>query len=309
MEQILTLTLNPAIDVSTSVDRVQPTYKLRCSTQQRDPGGGGINVARVVRRLGGDVSAIYTCGGATGQLLCHLVEKEQIPSYTSAISEETREDFTVYERDTGQQFRFVLPGPPLSEPEWRSCLDTLASIKAKPAYLVASGSLPPGVPVDLYARVSRIAREWGTKLVLDTSGPPLVAALQEGVYLAKPNLRELSEFVGRSLPDEADWVEAGSHLIDKGYVEILALTLGHRGGILFTRDAIWRSPPVPISTVGAGDSFLGGMVFALAGGQSLVDAFRSGIAAGSAALLQAGTELCHREDLERLYRDVTAVRI
>jgi 6-phosphofructokinase 2 len=160
--------------------------------------------------------------------------------------------------------------------------------------------------------VSRIAREWGTRLVVDTSGPPLVAALEEGVYLAKPNLRELSEFVGRSLPDEADWVKAGSRLIEKGHVEVLALSLGHRGGMLFTRDAIWRSPPLPVkavSTVGAGDSFLGAMVFGLATGQTLVDAFRFGIAAGSAALLQSGTGLCHREDLERLYRDVTAVRI
>ena len=312
MEPILTLTINPAIDISTSVERVQPSFKLRCSAQQRDPGGGGINVARVVRRLGGDVTAIYTCGGATGELLRRLVEDEQIPCCTSTIKEETREDFTVNERSTGQQFRFVLPGPSLSEPEWRACLDALAATSTKPAYLVASGSLPPGVPVDFYARVSRIAREWGTRLVVDTSGPPLVAALEEGVYLAKPNLRELSEFVGRPLPEEADWVEAGSRLIEKRHVELLALSLGHRGGMLFTRDAIWRSPPQPIkpvSTVGAGDSFLGGMVFGLATGRSAVDAFRLGTAAGSAALLQPGTELCHREDLERIYRDVTAVRI
>ncbi len=312
MEQILTLTINPAIDVSTSVERVQPTFKLRCSAQRRDPGGGGINVARVIRRLGGEVTAVYTSGGATGQLLSRLVGKERIPYWTSAIKEETREDFTVNERSTGQQFRFVLPGPSLTEPEWRSCLDTLTAIRVRPAYLVASGSLPPGVPADFYARASKIAREWGTKLVLDTSGPSLVAALEHGVYLAKPNLRELSGYVGRSLPDESAWIEAGARLINEGRIEVLALTLGHRGGMLFTRDAIWRSPPLPIkpaSTVGAGDSFLGAMVFGLATGRSVVDAFRLGIAAGSAALLQTGTGLCRREDVERLYGDVAAVRI
>ncbi len=312
MEQILTLTINPAIDVSTSVERVEPAFKLRCSAQQRDPGGGGINVARVIRRLGGDVTAIYTSGGATGQLLSRLVEQEHIAYCTSAIKQETREDFTVNERSTGQQFRFVLPGPLLTEPEWRACLEALTAMTIRPAYLVASGSLPPGVPADFYARVSKTAREWGTKLVLDASGPSLVAALEHGVYLAKPNLRELSEFVGRSLPDESAWIEAGARLISEGRVEVLALTLGHRGGMLFTRNAIWRSPPLPIkptTTVGAGDSFLGGMVFGLGSGQRVVDAFRLGMAAGSAALLQGGTGLCRREDVERLYRAVEAERI
>ncbi len=154
--------------------------------------------------------------------------------------------------------------------------------------------------------------DWGARLVLDTSGPPLAAALAAGVYLAKPNLRELSELLGRPLTDEKAWIEAGSRLVGEGRAEIVALTLGHQGGMLFTRDAIWRSPALPIvpaSTVGAGDSFLGGMVFGLAAGRNLADAFRLAMAAGSAALLHAGTELCRREDVERLYPEVTAARV
>ena len=187
---------------------------MRCSAQRRDAGGGGINVARVVKRLGGKVTAIYPCGGATGQLLCRLVEIEQIAYQTNAIVEETREDFTVSELETGQQFRFVLPGPYLSESEWRSCLQILTAIQSKPAYLVASGSLPPGVPDDFYVRAGRIARDWNAKFVLDTSGPPLVAALKEGgVYLAKPNLRELSGLADQPLLDEKALCEIGSRLI------------------------------------------------------------------------------------------------
>ena len=312
MDHIVTLTVNPAIDVSTSVDRVRPIQKLRCSAQRRDAGGGGINVARVVKRLGGDVSAVYPAGGATGQLLRRLVESEQIPQLTCDAAEETREDFTVCELETGQQYRFVLPGPLMSEAEWRSCLDVLKSIQAKPAYVVASGSLPPGAPDDFYARVGRIVSGWGARLVLDTSGPPLAAALAAGVYLAKPNLRELGELLGRPLADEKAWIEAGSRLVGEGRAEIVALTLGHQGAMLFTRDAIWRSPALPIvpaSTVGAGDSFLGGMVFGLAAGRNLADAFRLAMAAGSAALLHTGTELCRREDVERLYPEVTAARV
>ena len=127
MTQIVTFTPNPAVDVSTSVERIVPVSKLRCSPQRRDPGGGGINVARVVKRFGGDVMAIFLYGGATGRLLQQLVKREEIPTLASEIAEETREDFSVDEESTGKQYRFVLPGPTLSDAEWRAGLDTLAA--------------------------------------------------------------------------------------------------------------------------------------------------------------------------------------
>ena len=172
---------NPAVDISTSVEKIVPVNKLRCTSQLRDPGGGGINVARVVKRLGGDVVAIYPIGGATGDLLRRLVERENVPSQTSTIAQETREDFSVTEISSGQQYRFVLPGPQLNEAEWRECLNLVAKIEPFPRFLVGSGSLPPGVPDDFYARVSRIARQRGAKMILDTSGAPLAAAVAEGV--------------------------------------------------------------------------------------------------------------------------------
>jgi 6-phosphofructokinase 2 len=307
MTRIFTITPNPAIDLSTSVERITPTNKLRCSAARRDPGGGGINVARIIKRLGGEVMAIYPHGGATGELLTQLVEREGIASETSRIAEETREDFSVHEDTSGKQFRFVLPGPTLTEPEWRACLEALSGLEERPEFVIASGSLPPGVPADFYARVCRIAKSWNAKFALDTSGPALKAALDEGVHLIKPNLRELCEVAGERLDDEAAWVHACLRLVKRQQAEVVALSLGHRGALLVSREHVLRADPLPImpvSSVGAGDSFLGAMVWGLAGRSDLEHAFRLGVAAGSSALLNPGTELAHAEDARRLAADV-----
>ena len=304
--KIVTITPNPAIDIATSVPMVVPLQKLRCTAARRDPGGGGINVARVVQRLGGNAIAIYPAGGSTGHLLRRLVDSENINSVVVEIAEETREDFTVTEERSGQQYRFVLPGAPLRETEWKECLSAVAHTEAAP-FLVASGSLPPNVPEDFYARVARIAKRLGSKMVLDTSGTALTVALQEGVYLLKPNLRELQQLANCPLSGPDAWVEASRRLVTSGQAEVVALSLGHRGALLITADDAFRAhaPDVHVvSAVGAGDSFLGAMVRHLACGASLVEAFRYGVAAGSAAVLNPGTELCHAVDLDRLYTEI-----
>jgi 6-phosphofructokinase 2 len=312
MSKIITLTANPAIDVSTSVSRVLPIRKLRCKTARRDPGGGGINVARVIRRLGGAVTAIYPAGGVTGQLLRRLVEGEALQSMAIEVTQETREDFTVTEEETGQQYRFVLPGSPLSEREWNNCLKALTDLSEAPSFVVASGSLPPGVPEDFYSNAAKITKNWNSKMVLDSVGRPLASALQEGVYLIKPNLGELQELVHASLPDQTAWLDASRSIIKRGWAKIVALTLGHQGALLVTSEAAFRActPKVQVvSAVGAGDSFLGGMVWSLASGVDVEDAFRYGVAAGSAAVLNPGTELCHAADVARLYEQVQMERI
>jgi 6-phosphofructokinase 2 len=308
MTGIVTFTPNPALDVSTSVERIVPTHKMRCTAPRYDPGGGGINVARVVRRLGGEVTAIYPRGGATGRILDRLVEREQIARKTSDLAEETRQDIAVHEDASGQQFRFVLPGPAVADHEWRACLDVLAASAGRAGFVVASGSLPPGAPPDLYARVSRIVKSGRGRFVLDTSGPALKAALAEGVSLIKPSLRELCEAAGESLDGEADWIRACAGLVADGRAEIVALSLGHRGALLVARDRVLRAeaPPItPLSSVGAGDSFLGAMVWGLAAGYDLADALRLAVAAGSSAVLNPGTELAHADDTRRLFGTVT----
>ena len=303
MAAFITLTPNPAVDLSTSVDRVAPTLKLRCAAPRRDPGGGGINVARVIRRFGGDVEAILPAGGGTGQLLRRLIDDEGLNSRIIKTEVETREDFYVSERLTGSQFRFVLPGQPLREGEWRQCLAALAATTPSPKFVIGSGSLPPGVPDDFYAQAAAIARNLDAKFLLDTSGLPLGAAIAHGLYLIKPNLREMSELVGAELTTPNDWLVKARAVIDSGKVEIVALSLGHLGALVVARDQALRAhalPIRPVSAVGAGDSFLGALAFSLGGGATLMEAFRLAVAAGAAALTNEGTELCHPRDVYRL---------
>jgi len=312
MTDIVTLTMNPAVDISTSVGRVKPIHKLRCAAARRDPGGGGINVARVGKRLGADVLSIYPAGGPIGQLLQRLIEQEGVRGQSIPISQDTREDFTVHEVETGEQYRFVLPGPYLSEGEWLACLDAFTSFDDRPAFVVASGSLPPGVPDDFYSRFVQATRDKGAKIAMDTSGLPLRHALETGVYLVKPSLREMRELVAEPLERETECIAASRRLIEARRAEVVALTLGHYGALLVTRDLVLRAnalPIKPVSTVGAGDSFLGAMLARLAAGHGIEDAFRHGVAAGSAALLVPGTDLCRREDVERLLCDVTLQRL
>jgi 6-phosphofructokinase 2 len=307
MADIVTLAMNPAIDAWVSVDRIEAFHKLRCSAARRDPGGGGINVARVLKRFGADVTAIYTSGGGLGQLLRRLVEQEGLSGLTVPIANETREDFTVFEHRTGAQFRFVLPGPLLSEPEWTACLAILGELQPGARFVVGSGSLPPGVPEDFYARFAQTAKRTGGKVIVDTAGPPLRAAVEAGVYLIKQSLSEFRSFTGAPLETESELIGASRHLIERGHVEIVALTLGEQGALLVTRSCALHAPALtirPVSVVGAGDSFLGALIWSLAAGEPIETAFRYAVAAGSAALLAPGTDLCMRGDVERLFSDV-----
>lgn len=307
MTDILTVTMNPALDVSTSTELVRDTNKLRCTAPQFHPGGGGINVARVLHRLGSDCLALYVAGGLTGQRLHQLLEEEQVPRHCLPIAGETRESFSVHELSSGRDFRFVLPGPALTPQESGACLSYLDALGAPPRFLVASGSLPPGVPADFYARLAKLARARGSRLVLDTSGPALAAALAEGVYLVKPSLRELRELTGLPLATEPERRAAAQQLIRTGQAQVVALSLGESGALLVTADQALRarSVTVPVaSTVGAGDSFVGGLVWALNRETDLDQAFRYGMGAGAAALLAAGTALCQPADVERLSREV-----
>uniref|UniRef100_UPI003F4945A3 1-phosphofructokinase family hexose kinase n=1 Tax=Cupriavidus necator TaxID=106590 RepID=UPI003F4945A3 len=311
MTDILTITPNPAVDVATSIDRVSDTRKLRCSEPRRDPGGGGINVARVIQRLGGDCLAVYLAGGATGMLLQHLLDAERVPGVCLVIAGETRENFSVTESSTGRQFRFVLPGPNVAQDEWERCIIHLETLAKPPRYLVMSGSLPPGVPVDFYTRLARLARARGTQIVVDTSGPALVSALTEGVNLVKPSLAELRELTGLPLHGEEEWRNAALEVVRDGRAQMVALTLGEHGALQVTADQTLRAPalPTPVSSsIGAGDSFLAAMVWALNRHASKREAFHYGLAAASATLLSAGTGLCQRADVDRKYREISGMK-
>ena len=311
MSPIVTLTINPAVDISTSVRKMLPFTKMRCAEAQRDPGGGGINVARVLTRLGIDTIAIYPAGGATGQTLAALVEHESVRSIVIPTAHNTREDVTIFDETTREQFRLVFPGALLSDFEWQQCLDAVTRISSQAGFVIASGSLPPGVPDDFYGRVVKASKKTA-KVIVDTTGTALKAALKAGVYLIKPNLHEFQDLAGISTKDEPSLLEAGRSLLDRYRIEIIAISLGSQGALLLTRDIALRAnglPIEPVSVSGAGDSFLGAMVSSLANNGDLEAALRYGVAGGSAALLRPGTGLSLREDIHRLASSVKLTAI
>lgn len=307
MKAILTLTMNPALDISLAVERVEKKRKLRGGPATLDPGGGGVNVARVIHRLGAQATPLYAIGGAIGNAYGELLEAEGIKGHALAIKATTRPDFTVDETSTGDQYRFVAHGPELSEAEWRNCLEELAKQIEAGCYVVASGSLPPRVPDDFYARVARLAKERGARCVIDTSGPPLKAALKEGIFLVKPNRREMQDLTGSDLDTTEEQERATHELIASGATEIVALTLGADGAVFASADGVVRfsAPEVETrSAVGAGDSFVGALVLQLANDRPLEEAYRYALAAGAAALMTPATELCRPRDVEHLYRQL-----
>lgn len=301
---IVTLTMNPALDLTTSTNVVSPTHKIRCGPARYDPGGGGINVARVASVLGAGVSAVFPAGGLTGDLLISLVTAARVPIHPVQIGEATRESVNVNELNTGQQYRFVLQGPRLTFAEQAECLDQLRRAATPGAeFVVASGSLPPGVPPDFYQKVAHLCRELGVRLVLDTSGGGL-AHIDSGVFLLKASLRELSERTGRELVTESDQLVAAHELIDAGLTESVVVSLGSQGALLATSVGSQRFSAVPVrsgSGVGAGDAMVAAITVGLSRGFSLDRAVRLGIAAGAAMLLTPGTATCTRHDVERFF--------
>ena len=308
MSRIITITFNPCIDKSASVRKLKPEKKLYCSEPKFEPGGGGINVARAIKKLGGDPIAIYPAGGYTGQFFNHLLEKENVPAVVIEVEHSMRENVIVLDESTNDQYRFGFPGAKLNEAEWQKCLLAVDEIEdAK--YIVASGSLPEGVPSDIFARLAVIAKRKNLRLVIDTSQEALQQTVEEGVYMLKPNLGELSFLVGKNELTLDAIPEAGRKIISKGKCEVLVISMGEEGAMLLTKDTAFtvKSPGArKQSTVGAGDSMVAGIVLQLSKGKNIQEAFLYGIASGTAATMNPGTELCHLHDADELYAQLVS---
>lgn len=303
MNPIATLTLNPAIDIAYDVDRVFHTHKIRSRDECYDPGGGGINISRVIARLGGTARAYYLSGGATGNTLDGLLDLHDLVRTRIPIRDHTRVSAAVRERESGKEYRFVPKGPTITPDEWQACLTMLESAQCD--WLVASGSLPQGVPDDFYVRVQRICEARGARLVLDSSGEGLRHGLAAGgVHLVKPSLGELRQLTGLPLNTDEEVAEVAMAIVRRGEALYVAVTMGHDGALLAQESGTTRLPAVEVeavSAVGAGDSFVAAMVFALASGRPVEDAFRYGVAAGTAAVLTPGNDLCHPADIDAIY--------
>lgn len=306
MEKIVTLTLNPAIDKSTTVKSIVPDKKLRCSQPKFEPGGGGVNVSRALKRLHVNSTAIYLAGGYSGKFYEQLLDNEGIESLVVPIDGHTRENLIVVDESANLQYRFGMPGPSVREDEWQQCLNMIEQCKDI-EFIVASGSLPDGVPMDFFARLTSVAKKMNAKLILDTSGEPLRNAVDDGVYMIKPNLGELSSLHGVEELKEDDAVNAARDIINKGGCEIMVISMGPSGALLVSKNEVVQSKAPTVkkrSTVGAGDSMVAGMVFALSKGFNLEDVLQYGIATGTATTMNPGTELCKKEDVERLFKNL-----
>ena len=299
---ITTLTLNPALDKSTSTDKLQPEQKLRCTPMHQDAGGGGINVSKGIQKLGGQSIAVFPAGGHNGQLLNEILTEMKVETAVLPVPGETRENISVTETSSNNQFRFTLPGIEISEKIADKCLEIIE--KQRPAYLVASGSLPPGLPVTYYEKVAAFAKKINARFILDTSGEALSAAAGEGLYLLKPNLAELSALAGVEKLEINQVDDAALEIIRQGKCEVVVVSLGPQGALLVTRNEMRHIPAPPVkklSTVGAGDSMVAGMVWGLSQGQSALEMAQLGVACGSAATLNRGTQLFKKEDVDRLH--------
>ncbi|MDT0575921.1 1-phosphofructokinase family hexose kinase [Croceicoccus sp. F390] len=306
MTQIATLTLNPTIDVAYEVDRVFHTRKIRTNSEFYAPGGGGINVARVFARLGGQATCHYLAGGVTGAALDNLLDRQGLSRNRVAISGPTRISFAALERESGKEFRFVPPGPAILPEEWRECLARLRDVECE--FLVASGSLPPGIPGDFYARVASIMASRRIPFVLDSSGAGLSGGLAAGaIHLVTPSIGELAQLAGRPLDSRESLRAAAMDLVRSNKARNVAVTLGHEGALLADASGTRFVPAVKVvtrSAVGAGDSFLAAMVYGMGEGWTIDDAFRFGLAAGAAAVMNPGHDLADKDDVWRLYRQV-----
>ncbi|MEZ5818759.1 MAG: 1-phosphofructokinase family hexose kinase [Hyphomicrobiaceae bacterium] len=303
--KVLTVTLNPALDIWAEAERFCPEVKIRCEGARYEPGGGGVNVARVIKEFGGEVAAFVVTGGPTGRWLVEMLSKAGIEVIAEEFEGSTRPSLHVMERSSRQLYRFVLPGIELSDRDMATIEGALLSLisEAQPDYLVVSGSFPPGASPDFLPRIARKCKDLGVRLVADTSGAALVALVGAGAFLVKPDEEELVQ-LSSALGWQHDTVEARAQaLVESGTAEVVVVTLGGEGGLLVSRDQQIRLPALPVtkvSAVGAGDSFVAGLVLALARNSSLDGAFRHGMAAGAAAVATPGSGLALRSDFERL---------
>jgi 6-phosphofructokinase 2 len=305
MKKIVTITLNPTLDKSILVPSLIDNQKLRCTEVKAEPGGGGINISRAIKKLGGSSTAMFLAGGYFGAYFTHLFKKKKIAFEAFKIKNETRESLVVFDESSSKQYLLNMEGPLVSKQEWQSILKAVGKLK-KVDFLVASGSLPKGIPPDFYAKLAKVSKKIGSKFILDTSGAPLRFAINEGVFLIKPNLKEMGILTGIDDIDIETAKETAIEIIKSKKCEAIVISLGPQGALLVSENYTehFHAPKVEVkSTVGAGDCMLAGIVLQLSKNESFQDAVRYGVASGAAATLNPGTTLSSKKDADYLFKN------
>ncbi len=315
MSDILTITLNPALDRSTSTDHVVPEEKLRCETPKTEAGGGGINVARAIGAMGGVARAFVAISGFQGQRYLERLRTEPVIPEVFHTHGETRQSFAVIDRSTGAQYRFVTPGPTWTPQQSEDVITAIHRCTPQKGYVVLSGSQPPGVPLDFPSKLAARMKDHSAHMILDTSGGPLKALLKTGAvrqHVLRLDGAESEDLAGRKFANMHEVADFAQELIARDVAEAVVLAMGSEGSILVQNGNRWRakSPPVkPVSKVGAGDSFVGVFTWSLSQGAAWEEALRMGVAAAASAVTTEGTELCRKEQVLELARDALLERI
>ena len=304
-QQIVTLTINPSLDKSTHFTGLIAEQKIRCEKPRYDAGGGGINVSKAIAKIGGKSTCIFTSGGSSGEMLEDLIAKEKLESSVIKTKNWTRENFIAFENKSKAQYRFGFPGNEFSEDEKDKILQTIKELQTD--YLVISGSLNEGLSTNFYQKISEIGKESNIKVIVDTSGEALKKVLETGVYLIKPNIGELAKLIGVERLELPEVEKAAKKLIEDKSAEIVVVSLGADGAILVTKEEthLVKAPKVEKkSTVGAGDSMVGGMVWALSQNKTLKEVIQIGVCCGTAATMNEGTQLFKVEDVMLLLKEI-----
>jgi 6-phosphofructokinase 2 len=303
---IATVTLNPSLDKTVTVESLVMDESNRWTSLRRDPGGKGINVSRVIHRLGGDTIAFGFIGGFDGEIVKRLLKQQEVPFDFTPIKEPIRSNFIITNLETRRQTRIDAPGPVVTEGELNKLISKIDNMKPQPEFLVFAGSVPPGVPKDIYRHFIEKANQQNIKTVLDSASTWLSEGIKARPTLIKPNVHEAEELLGIKLEDEAAIINAVVALAKQG-IEVVAISRGKEGLIVASQGKMLKvmAPSVEVkSTVGAGDSTVAAMVLRLSQKASIEEAARWAVAAGTAATLAHGTELCNKDDVERLLPEV-----
>lgn len=308
---IATVTLNPSLDKTVTVDELIIDETNRWTSLRRDPGGKGINVSRVVHELGGETIAYSFIGGIDGEIFRHLIRQQGVPFDLTQIGEDIRSNFIITDLKTRRQTRIDAPGPHISMDELKNLMGKVANIKPKPDFLVIAGSVPPGIADDIYRRLIEATKNNGIKTVFDSDEKWLKEGIKAKPNVIKPNVHEAEELLETELTNEEAIVQAAKTLASQD-IEVVAISRGRDGLIVATGENVLKAVPPQVeirSTVGAGDSTVAGLVLKLSQGYGIEEACRWAAAAGTAATLTPGTELCRREDVENLLPQVKIERL
>ena len=304
--KIVTVTLNPTIDITYIVGQLVYDDSNRAMNVIKDPGGKGIDVSRVINELGGDSVAFVLLGGYTGIEIKDRLIKLGLKLEVINISGETRTNVIIEDAYTHEQIRVNAKGPSIMEEEREWFLKRILSLRPENGYLILSGSVPEGFNKDVYRVIASEFKKKGYKCIIDADGEVLSEAIKSKPFMVKPNTYELERLLNIKVKKLQDYIDGATELLKAG-IEVVIVSMGAKGAILATAEGIYKATPPKVavqSTVGAGDSLVGAFVYKCSLGNDILESFILGVAAGTATALTPGTSLCSAEDVKNLVKRI-----